>query len=94
MTVQNLGRVSMAMLMGLAILAGSVSSAEAVRRKVIEGTAIGAGVGGILGLIVGGPRGGLAGAAVGGAAGAIITSSQPDCYWRTNSRGRHYKVCY
>lgn len=93
MPVRRRSQILAAGLVGLAFIAASASPAEAVRRKVIQGAAIGAGVGGVIGLVVGGPRAGLAGAAVGGAAGAIISSNEPDCRWRTNRYGRHYRVC-
>lgn len=93
MPVHRRSSILAAGLVGLALIVASVSPAEAVRRKVIEGTAIGAGIGGVLGLVVGGPRAGLAGAAVGAAAGAIISSNTPDCRWRTNRYGRQYRVC-
>jgi uncharacterized protein YcfJ len=86
-------RSTLAVAIAAMLVVASALPADAGRRKVIQGAAIGAGVGGVVGLVVGGPRAGVAGAAVGGTAGALIGASQRDCYWRTNSRGRHYKVC-
>lgn len=92
MLIRRCTHILAAAVLGLA-LAGSATSADAAKRKVVQGAAVGAVVGGVAGAIVGGPRGAVAGAAVGGVAGAAIGASQPDCRWRTNRYGRSYRVC-
>ena len=66
-------------LMGLALVAGLLTSVSCTKKeKTIGGAAIGAGTGAIIGGAAGGTGGAIAGGAIGGVAGGLIGHSLGD----------------